>query len=82
MSTINLVCGCTKDDYEEINGATVMKNVCRTSKTQEDLLKLLLNHRPNNLIINHCDNYQSWDNITQTFDGVEVTINNDHPSTN
>ena len=82
VSTLNLVCGCTNHNYEDINEATVMKNVCRTSKTQEDLLKLILNHRPDKLVINHCDNYQSWDMITQTYDGVEVTFNNDHPSTN
>ena len=82
VSTLNLVCGCVKYEYGEIRGATVMKNVCRTSSIQDDLLKLILNHRPSNLIINHCDNYQSWDSITRTYDGVEVTINNDHPSSN
>ena len=82
ISSLDLICGCTEYGYDESNGATVMKHVCRISKTQEELLKLIVNYRPNKLIVNHCDNYQSWDKIIQSYDGLEIIFNNDQPSTN
>ncbi len=75
ISTLNISCNCEVAMNPESNDYLVMKNICHDKNLQDDLLKLIITHKPNNLVIHCCTNEKIWHRLQNTAPHVNITLN-------
>ena len=75
IKTLNISCNCEEGLNSEFNNYLVMKNICHDKNLQDDLLKLIITHKPNNLVIHCCTNEKIWHSLQNTAPHVNITLN-------
>ena len=81
VSVLDLLCGCTSTNQNVSNDFTVMENVCSNETTQDDLLKLIINHGPSKVIVHCCDTTLPWKNQDLARQDIEITLNQNQKPT-
>ena len=75
IKTLNISCNCEEGLNSEFNNYLVMKNICHDKNQQDELVKLIITNKPNNLVIHCCTNEEIWHSLQNTAPHVNITLN-------
>ena len=75
ISTMNISCNCEEYLNSKFDDYLVMKNICQDKNLQDELLKLIIIHKPNNLVVHCCKNNDVWHGLESIAPHVNITLN-------